>query len=604
MLILGGVSGCKSPEPQLTAQDMSVLLTAQVTAAPPQITLSWPRVPMPEAQISVYRKSMAVASFSDHPQVTLAPASTSWVDHDVGTGLAYDYYVERVLRAVPWQTIGFLRAGIEMPLVEDRGQIALLIEERILAALPAEIGRLEEDLRGDGWSTVRVSVQLATSPPEVKEKLRALYLSAGDRLRQVLILGHVSVPYSGNLAPDGHSRPTKNDPVHRGAWPADVYYADFLGQWTDTEVDTRTNEFPPTDPANANIPGDGKFDQDLATTDRQPPRFGPRNLVPERRGTIALAVGRVDFSDLPAFRPRGEIDLVRDYLDKDHRFRHKQLLGQPAAVIDDHFGVLAQPGASATRADVKSVTAFEIASALFEPAALVQGGWFDLPAKRPVLFAYASGPGQQASCEGVGTTADLARKDPKVIFSIVYGSYFGDWDHRDNFLRAQIATSVGLASGWASSPWFLQPLGLGATIGECLLVTQNAAPFVHLALMGDPSLRMFVVAPPTGAVATAAGNGVTLGWKSSAEPVLGYHVYRGDPGTPVRRLTAELRKDTSFTDPGPVPAAARYLVRAVKLEVTPSGSFFNLSQAAFVDAPVRSRSARAPSTRPPPPRSD
>ena len=131
-----------------------------------------------------------------------------------------------------------------------------------------------------------------------------------------------------------------------------------------------------------------------------------------------------------------------------------------------------------------------------------RAGWFELLRTRTALFAYASGPGQQTSCEEVGTTTDLAQKDPKVIFSVVWGSFFGDWEHRDNFLRAQLATSAGLMTAWGSDPWLLHPLALGATVGECALLTQESSPLTHLALMGDPSLRMFIVAPPTGLVAT------------------------------------------------------------------------------------------------------
>lgn len=54
-----------------------------------------------------------------------------------------------------------------------------------------------------------------------------------------------------------------------------------------------------------NVPGDGKFDQ---------------TFIPS---TIELEVGRVDLSDLPAFLPKTERDLLRQYLDKNHNFRHK-----------------------------------------------------------------------------------------------------------------------------------------------------------------------------------------------------------------------------------------------------------------------------------------
>ena len=272
----------------------------------------------------------------------------------------------------------------------------------------------------------------------------------------------------------------------------------MVGQWTDTDVDTRRNEYPPTDSVNVNVPGDGKFDQEVATTDRQAPR-GARGLRVERRGRIALAVGRVDLSDLPAFSPRREMNLLRAYLEKDHRFRRGELNGERFAVVDEHFPIRtdAKPGREGPP-ESKSVAAYSVAAALFGSAAVERAGWFELLRTRTALFAYASGPGQQTSCDGVGTTTDLAEKDPKAIFSVVWGSFFGDWEHRDNFLRAQLATSAGLMTVWGSDPWLLHPLALGATVGECALLTQESSPLTHLALMGDPSLRMFVVAPPIG----------------------------------------------------------------------------------------------------------
>ena len=279
-------------------------------------------------------------------------------------GIAYDYFVERTLPDSHWQSAGFLRAGIELPLVEDRGQIALVIEEAVLAPLSAEIARLEEDLRGDGWTTVRASAPSLASPPEVKETIRALYRAAPDRLRQVLLFGHIPVPYSGNIAPDHHFRPTGNGrtPTHLGAWPADIYYADMVGQWTDTmSTRTRTSIRPP-------IRSTSTFPATASSTRRWQRRIvkrprGARGLRPERRGRIALAVGRVDLSDLPAFSPRREIDLLRAYLDKDHRFRRGELTGERFAVVDEHFPIRAdaKPGREGPP-ESKSVAAYSVAA--------------------------------------------------------------------------------------------------------------------------------------------------------------------------------------------------------------------------------------------------
>jgi len=578
--------------PAFDARDVAVELAATVMAKPPRIALSWSPGALADTQIEVQRKICAAPSFVGPPKAILPAGTTAWVDEDIVPGIAYDYFVERKIVGNGWQSAGFLRAGAELPLIEDRGQIALVVDGSIESSLSAEIARLAEDLRGDGWIPVRVRVERGSSPPAVKAAIGALHRAAPERLRQVLLLGHVPVPYSGNITPDHHYRPTGNGltPTHQGAWPADIYYGDMVGAWTDTTVDTRNNEYPPTDPVNVNIPGDGKFDQASATTDDKRPR-GARSLAPHRRARIALAIGRVDLSDLPAFAPRREIDLLRAYLDKDHRFRHAQSVGERLAVVDDHFPIRTDAKLGNDEVpESKAVAAYSVASALFGPAAVRRGRWLDLLRAHPALFAYASGPGQQTSIEGVASTRDLAAEDPKAMFTVLWGSFFGDWEHRDNFLRAQLATSAGLMSAWGSEPWLLHPLALGATVGECVVLTEESSPRSHLALMGDPSLRMFVVAPPTSAGATRVSGGVSLRWNPSAEAVLGYHVYRADdPALPARRLTERMLAGTTFTDAGTVPAGARYLVRAVKLEVTASGSFYNASQAAFVDAPASSQ---------------
>src|SRR5205823_7657513 len=51
---------------------------------------------------------------------------------------------------------------------------------------------------------------------------------------------------------------------------------------------------------------------------------------------------------------------------------------------------------------------------------------------------------------------------------------------------------------------------------------------------------------------------------------------------PFTRLSGPLIKDTGFVDSNPPIGAATYMVRAVKLESTPSGSYFNSSQGALI----------------------
>jgi len=126
----------------------------------------------------------------------------------------------------------------------------------------------------------------------------------------VFLFGHVPVPYSGDFAADFHV------PAHQGAWPADVFYGDMNGTWTDYVVNDRGAE----SSRNWNVPGDGKFDQSYAPS------------------AVELEVGRVDLSNLTAFS-QGERELLRQYLNKDHNYRHRLITAQRRGLVHDDLGV-------------------------------------------------------------------------------------------------------------------------------------------------------------------------------------------------------------------------------------------------------------------------
>ncbi|MBI1878670.1 MAG: hypothetical protein HYR94_10680, partial [Chloroflexi bacterium] len=65
-------------------------------------------------------------------------------------------------------------------------------------------------------------------------------------------------------------------------------------------------------------------------------------------------------------------------------------------------------------------------------------------------------------------------------------------------------------------------------------------------------------------------------------PVVGYHIYRAATAAgPFIRVSAVPVTGTSFTDTGPPAGDSTYMVRAIKLEDTPSGTYFNPSQGIF-----------------------
>jgi len=125
-----------------------------------------------------------------------------------------------------------------------------------------------------------------------------------------LLLGHVPVPYSGEVFPDGHQD-------HEGAWPADLYYGDVNGVWTDQSVNNSSAD----QTRHHNVPGDGKFDQSFIASD------------------IELQVGRVDFHDLPAFAD-DETTLLQNYLNKNHEFRHKEFIMPHRGLFENNFAGL------------------------------------------------------------------------------------------------------------------------------------------------------------------------------------------------------------------------------------------------------------------------
>ena len=53
----------------------------------------------------------------------------------------------------------------------------------------------------------------------MKDLIKAQYNADPANTKAVFLFGHVPVPYSGDIVPDGHYAD------HQGAWPCDGYYA-------------------------------------------------------------------------------------------------------------------------------------------------------------------------------------------------------------------------------------------------------------------------------------------------------------------------------------------------------------------------------------------
>src|SRR5438552_6534274 len=228
--------------------EYSVQASATVQASPAQITLVWPQdTYMLPNSYTVYRKAPTATSWGSG---TLLPGSaTSYTDSNVIIGTPYEYQI--VKSTSQYTGYGYVYAGITIPATENRGKVLLVVENTYAANLTNELTRLQQDLVGDGWAVMRLEVGRNDSVVSVKNQIKAQYNADPNNVKAVFLLGHVPVPYSGDIIPDGHY------PDHQGAWPCDGYYGDMDGIWTDTSV----NDTAASEPRNRNVPGDGKFDQ-------------------------------------------------------------------------------------------------------------------------------------------------------------------------------------------------------------------------------------------------------------------------------------------------------------------------------------------------------
>lgn len=525
------------------------MLSAVVQENPARITLQWPDEDVNATGYIVNRRTPGEGAWGS-VVASLPAGSTIYEDNDVIVGTSYEY---RVTKSAPDYTgYGYLTAGIKIPETEHRGVVLLVVDSAKVLALGFEIERLEGDLEGEGWIVKRIEVSPDASPVVVKAEILAKYNEAPSLTHSIFLLGHVPVPYSGLINPDGH-------PDHLGAWPADGYYGDVDGVWTDVSVNNTTAN----DPRNDNVPGDGKFDQSLFPS------------------PLEMETGRVDFAKLPAFA-LSETELLRRYLNKNHAFRHGEIETVRRGLIEDNFGSYDEGFSQSGR---RSFSAFFGADSVFllDFQSTLQS--------KSYLWSYGCGGGSYTSCSGITNTGNYTADSLRTVFTMLFGSYFGDWDSNNNLMRASLASGQTLSNAWAGRPnWVFHHMGLGSTLGYCALLTQYNPSnyyspgygnrFVHIALMGDPSLRMHIVKPASNFTAVEENGHALLSWSPSPDATQGYHLYRRNQGEEsFQRLNDLPIAGTSYVDSClQVNTTYDYMVRARNLENSAAGSYYNLSQ--------------------------
>lgn len=487
-----------------------IQVTTTVTESPPAISFQWNQVPG-HFDILIYRKSENSISWGN-AIATLPSGTVEYTDLKVEVGIRYEYAI-KAKWSIPIET--YVSAGIKCRETEYRGKLILLVDSTFTDELKSELARYESDLVGDGWEVLRKDIARNAPVKYVKSVILNFYNSDPANVNTVFLFGHIPVPYSGVKAYDGHVI------EHDGAWPADIYYGDWNEKiWTDRYINSTTA----ARPENRNVPGDGKFDV---------------SILPDKE-VISLSIGRVDFHDLPAF-PQSEAELLRNYLNKNHAFIHKIIDPKMQALVDDNFGIKTYSGIT----EVFAISGWRNFAALLNFQNIKEGRFFNETENDSYIWSYGSGGGKFDSCKYIGSTTTFVNQSPKTVFTAFYGSRFGAWDSKNNFMRAALASSGWILTNcWAGRPHYtFHQMGMGETIGHCVRATQNTLNNtyyysgrtnrgIHTSLLGDPALRMHIVRPVNSLKSVIMPNHtVLLTWKPAADSIIGYYVYKLDKQT-------------------------------------------------------------------------
>lgn len=580
----------------IVSKDAAVMIKVDVTKEPqPSIKLTWLKKNL-DYQYHIRRKMI-----NDNVWSLLATLDTnqnSFTDYDVTIGESYEYEVTAFYRAKAhfiiqinnqlvdttldayWAGTGYVLAGIDLPAFTQIKKALLIIDQTVANSIPKTIDEYEQTLITEGWTPIRKIVPRTETFNKdavlnIKNIIREEYEKSNGEEIYVFLIGRIAVPYSGCIVPDGH---TNN---HYGAWPCDMYYGSMEeGFWTDLENFTT---YPYRD-EQKNIKGDGKFDASYSYE------------------SINLPIGRVDFYNMPIFTDSAytEIQLIDKYLQKDIAYRTGSIKFERRGLIDDNFGASSLHNAFASGG-------WRFFSLFFGADNVKELDWFTTLKTESYLWAYGCGGGSPVSAGGIGNSQQFLTTDVNSIFTVLFGSYFGDWDLKDNFMRSALASGPSvLTCAWSGFPhWYFHHMDMNYPIGYSTRLSQNnwdtyygskaslngqvfylesqGLQQIHIALMGDPTLTMYVndVEPAKNlTIIQPKGERVKLSWQppNETEGIL-YNIYRSEsPKGPYLLLNEEPINETQFIDSNLYEGELYYMVRSVKLQKTNSGTFYNQSR--------------------------
>lgn len=555
------------------------LVEATVSESTPSITLHFiDHIYNTSNSFEVSRRPLHGNGVDWTLQASLSGGTETWTDTNVVIGDVWEYQVKRDM-TTKFAT-GYVSAGIRYDQTDYKGRIILLIDATMETPLTIELEQLKRDLTGEGWCVEEVFVarvdgwDSGNAVIQVKQQIQTVYNAApaNDKPSHLFIIGHVPVPRSGLdvQPPDGHTG-------SNGAVGSDTYYADLDGTYTDTS--TFDPSYSLYDTNAINFPNDFKWDQDFIPSE------------------LELAFGRIDFYDISSYADT-EVQLLKNYLDRLHNYR---------MVVDDMGENTAFRLGWPNSYDGSYRSLIPISgdqNVFLEPSGNTHPEWVQ-----------NNGPFQaylQNSEEPSLTEWDTFGMDATVYASDQ--SYWGHWSMPETGSAFKVRTLLAadtkcLVTLWQSTAInvFYQP-GIGETMGmSCKRIMDHNATNnniekpeeaydtndfwnrTHMQYHGDPSLRLFQVYPISNLTHTIVnGNELQLDWTASVESdIVGYHVYKSTSEFGAyQKISSSLITSTTYTDTNITNSNEWYMVRAVKLQVTGSGTYLNPSTGIFIQSSV------------------
>lgn len=518
--------------------DQSVKVTASANAQ--SITVTWIEDPRTTGY-DLFRREYGTGAGWGSKIASYPPGVTEYQDSAVTALKLYEYKVRKYTEE-DVDGFGYVLSGYRYPAVHHNGDLLVVLTNSTAGEVALELDDYLNTVRTDGWRARTLLIGEEDSVSEVKAAILAAHEQ--DPVTALLLLDDVPIAFSGNINPDAHTD-------HKGAWASDVYYGDLDGVWTDFSVNNTTA----ATPVNHNIPGDEKWDQSFLASD------------------LELAVGRVDFRNLPSFTD-DRYELLREYLRKNIAYRNKDFTPRQRAAMrntNPWLGALGQNG----------IRNF---SALVSPDSIQYDTWegvFD----NSYLWYY--GAGSEAVRNGQSFLYSF--QEFQAVFTAWFSSYTGDYALNDNYMKAVLGSGDALTAVWAGAPhWHFHAMAMGFPMAHASKVSQNndtiyTADYfprgVHANLLGDPTLKSYVVSPPRDLTVEESPGIILLQWATPPETPDAYYVYRSLGSEDLFQLIDSTSASINlYRDSCPTwNTNHNYLVRAAKLETTPSGSFVNLS---------------------------